>query len=128
MQDLEGSQGRDGLRRIKQSDEASNDLLRSMIKEMEELKNVMKGKKAKNLDRMVKRTDSSITQRVLDHPFPPKFRLPQLESYDGLKDPLNHITTFKMTLSLPQTPDEIVCQSFPTTLKGAARVWFSKLA
>ena len=73
MQDLKGSQGRDGLRRIKQSDEASNDLLRSMIKGMDELKNVMKGKKAKNLDRMVRRIDSSIIQRVLDHPFPPKF-------------------------------------------------------
>ena len=44
-----------------------------MIKGMDELKNVMKGKKAKNLDRMVRRIDSSIIQRVLDHPFPPKF-------------------------------------------------------
>ncbi|XP_023922393.1 uncharacterized protein LOC112033855 [Quercus suber] len=33
-----------------------------------------------------------------------------------------------MTLSLQQPPDEIVCQSFPTTLKGVTRVWFSKLA
>ena len=33
-----------------------------------------------------------------------------------------------MTLSLQQTPDEIVCWSFLTTLKGAARVWFNKLA
>ena len=35
---------------------------------------------------------------------------------------------FKTTLSLQQTPDEILCHSFPTTLKGAVRVWFSKLA
>ena len=59
---------------------------------------------------------------------PSEFRYPQLESFDGLKDPLDHISTFKMTLSLQQPPDEILCHSFPTTLKGAARVWFSKLA
>ena len=59
----------------------------------------MKEKK-KNLDGMVKRIDSPFTLKVLECPLPPKFRLLQLESYDGLKDPLDHITTFKMTLSL----------------------------
>ena len=28
---------------------------------------------------------------------------------------------------LQQPPDEILCRSFPTTLKGAAREWFTKL-
>ncbi|XP_050285028.1 uncharacterized protein LOC126724590 [Quercus robur] len=32
-----------------------------------------------------------------------------------------------MTLGLQQPPDEILCQSFPTTLKGATREWFTKL-
>ena len=100
MQDQKGSQRRDGSRRTKWSDEANNDLLRSMRKEMDKLKNAMKGKTVKNLDRMVRRTDYPFTQRVLDHPLLSKFRLPQLELYDRLKDPLDHITTFKMTLSL----------------------------
>ena len=100
MQDPKGSQGRDGSRRTERSDGASNNLLRSMRKEMDKLKNAMKGKTAKNLDRMVRMTDSPFTQWVLDHPFPPKFRLPQLESYNGLKDPLDQITNFKMTFSL----------------------------
>ena len=127
MQDLEMSQGKDGLRRTKWSDKASNDLLRRMRKEMDELKNAMKGKTTKNLDGMVRRTNFPFTQQVLDHPLPPKFPLPQLELYDGLNDPLGHITTFKMTLSLQLTLDEIMCRSFLTTLKGATRVWFSKL-
>ena len=50
VQDPKGSQGKDGLRRTERSNEASNDLLRSMRKEMDELKNAMKGKMAKNLD------------------------------------------------------------------------------
>ena len=57
-------------------------------------------KKKKNLDGMVKRIDSPFTSKVLECPLPLKFRLLQLESYDGLKDPLDHITTFEMTLSL----------------------------
>ena len=100
VQDLEGSQARDGSRRTERFEKASNDLLRSIRKEMDEHKNAMKGKTAKNLDGMVRRTDSLFTQRVLNHPFPPKFRLPQLESYNGLKDPLDQITNFKMTFSL----------------------------
>ena len=61
VQDLEGSQGRDGLRRTKRSNETSNDLLRSMRKEIDELKNVMKGKTTKNLVGMVRRIDSPFT-------------------------------------------------------------------
>jgi len=75
---------------------------------MDELKNAMKEKTDRNLDGMVKRTDSPFTTKVLECPLPPKFHLPQLESFDGLKDLLDHITTFKMTLGLQQTPDEIL--------------------
>ena len=32
-----------------------------------------------------------------------------------------------MTLGLQQPPDEILCHSFPTILKGAVREWFTKL-
>ena len=32
-----------------------------------------------------------------------------------------------MALGLQQPPDEILCLSFPTTLKGATREWFTKL-
>ena len=60
-------------------------------------------------------------------PVPSKFRLPQLEPFDGLKDPLDHLNTFKTTLGLQQPPNEILCRSFPTTLKGATREWFTKL-
>lgn len=126
-EDKENSNRRDDLRRADPSDGASNDLLKSMRKEMDELKNTMREKMDKNVDGMVKRTNSPFTPRNLECPLLPKFCLPQLESFDGLRDLLDHITTFKMALSLHQTPDEILCRSFPNTLKGAARVWFSKL-
>ena len=88
---------------------------------MDELRNAIKGKTDRSLDRMVRTMDSPFMAAVLECPVPSKFRLPQLEPFDGLKDPLDHLNTFKMTIGLQQPPDEIMCCSFPTTLKGAAR-------
>ena len=42
--------------------------------------------------------DSPFTTMVLECPMPSKFRLSPLKSFDGLKDPLDHITNFKTTL------------------------------
>jgi len=58
-----------------------------MRKEMDELKNAIKEKTDQSLDRMVRRTDSPFTMAVLECPVPSKFRLPQPELFDGLKDP-----------------------------------------
>ena len=106
---------------------ASSDLLKEMRKEMDELRNAIKGKTDQSLDKMVMKTNSPFTPAVQECLVPSKFHLPQLEPFDGLKDPLDHPNTFKMTLGLQQPPDEILCCSFPTTLKGAAREWLTKL-
>ena len=50
-----------------------------------------------------------------------------MEVYNGTKDPLDHIGAFKTILNLQQTPDEVIYRFFLATLKGATRVWFSKL-
>ena len=94
---------------------------------MDELRNEIKEKTDQSLDKMVRRTKSPFTMVVLECPIPSKFCLSQLKPFDGLKDPLDHLNTFKMTLGLQQLPDEIQCRSFPITLKGAARKWFTKL-
>ena len=65
--------------------------LRNMRKEMDKLKSAMKDKGGENLDGMIWSTDSPFTSEVLKCPLPPKFFLPQLESYDGSKYPLDHI-------------------------------------
>ena len=88
---------------------------------MDELRNVIKEKTDRSIDRMVRATDSPFTTVVLECPVQSKFLLPQLEPFDRLRDPQDHLNTFKTTLGLQQPPDEILCRSFPTTLKGAAR-------
>ena len=53
--------------------------------------------------------------------------MPQVESYDGAKDPLDHIETFKTLMHLQGGAYEIMCRPFPTKLKGPVRIWFSRL-
>jgi len=80
------------------------------------------------VDDLVHRTDSLFTASINSHPLPPKFKMPSLDSYDGTCDPFDHISTFKTMMHLQDVPDEIMYRAFPTTLKGLARVWFSKIA
>ena len=83
---------------------------------MDKLKSTMKDKDGGNLDGMIQRTDSPFTTEVLNRPLPPKFRLPQLESYDGSKYPLDHTESLKTLMLLQKTPEEVMCRAFLTTL------------
>ena len=94
---------------------------------MDELQSAMKDKGGENLYGMIRRMDLPFTTEVLNCPLPPKFRLPQLESYNGFKDPLDHIESFKTLMLLQMTLDEVMCRAFPTTFKRVARVWFSQI-
>ena len=126
--DEEGeSHRRSAHRRPATPDERNSDLLWEVTREMDELRNALKEKTDRSVDRMVRATDSPFTTAVLECPVPSKFRLPQQKPFDGLKEPQDHLNTFRMTLGLQQPPDEILCHSFPTTLKAAAGEWFTKL-
>ena len=80
-----------------------------------------------DLNDLVNKTNSPFTPSINAFPLPQKFRMPQIESYDGVKDPLDHLETFKTLMHLQGVPDEIMCRAFPTTLKGPTRIWFSRL-
>ena len=67
---------------------------------MDELRSAIKEKTDRNLDRIVKRTDSPFTTAVLECPVPSKFHLPQLEPFDRLKYPLDYLNTSKTTFGL----------------------------
>nr|XP_023870305.1 uncharacterized protein LOC111982913 [Quercus suber] len=89
--------------------------------------NALMGRESSNLDDLVHRTDSPFTTSVNSFPLPQKFHMPQIESYDGAKDPLDHLETFKTLMHLQGVADKIMCRAFPTTLKGPARIWFNRL-
>ena len=96
-----------------------------MKKVMEEMKENMR--KTNPIEDVVHRTNSPFTASINGHPLPSKFKLPSLDSYDGMRDPFDHIAIFKTTMHLQGIPDEIMRRAFPTTLKGSTQVWFSKI-
>ena len=92
---------------------------------MDEMRENMRRKNP--VDDLVHRTDSPFVASINTHPLPSKFKMPSLDLYDGTHDPCGHIATFKTTMHLQGILDEIMCRAFPTTLKGPAPVWFSKI-
>ena len=98
-----------------------------MKEQMEVMMNALKGRVSTNLNDLVNRPDSPFNVSVNSFPLPHKFRMPQIDSYDEVKDPLDHLETFKTLMYLQGVADEIMCRAFPTTLKGAVRIWFSRL-
>ena len=90
-----------------------------MMKErMECMMNALKGRVSSDLDDLVHQTDSPFTMSVNSFPLPLKFRMPQVENYDGNKDPLDHLESFKTLIHLQGISDEIMCRAFPTTLRA----------
>ena len=87
LEDEENSQRRGDRQRPISPDDQNSNLLREMRKEMDELRSAIKEKTERSMDRLVRATDSPFTTAVLECPVLSKFRLPQLESFDGLKDP-----------------------------------------
>ena len=98
-----------------------------MKEQMEVMMNTLKGRVSSDLDDLDNHTNSPFTADVNSFPLPHKFRMPHIDSYDGVKDPLDQLETFKTLMHLQCVADEIMCRAFPTTLKGAARIWFSRL-
>ena len=80
--------------------------MQAMKEQMEVMMNAFKGRVSSNLDDLVNRTDSPFTTTVNSYPLSSKFRMPQIDSYDGVKDPLDHLETFKTLMHLqdPNAP------------------------
>jgi hypothetical protein len=79
------------------------------------------GKQYSVVDSMLQRANDPITKVVMELAFPPKFRVPQIDPYDRSKDLGDHVEMNKAHTSFLRSLDEIICQSFPLTLKRLAR-------
>ena len=83
-----------------------------MKEQMEVMMNALKGRVFSDLDDLVNKIDSPLTSSINSFPLPQKFHMPQIESYDGVKDPLDHLETFKTLVHLQGVPDKIMCRAF----------------
>ena len=48
------------------------------------MKEVVKGRVPDTMDTLVQQTESPFTAEVLRYPLPAKFRMPQVEAFDGV--------------------------------------------
>ena len=91
------------------------------------MKEVVKGRAPDTMDTLVQQTESPFTAEILHFPLPAKFRMPQVEAFDGVKDPVDHLNTYKNHMELHGYQDPIRYRAFAITLKGPALAWFNRL-
>ena len=96
-------------------------------KRMDFMMNSLRGRVSSDLDELVHQTNSPFTASVTSFPLPLKFHMPQVETYNRSKNPLDHLNSFKTLIHLQGVTNEIICRVFPTMLNGPARIWFSRL-
>ena len=83
------------------------------------MKEAVKGRAPISMDALVQQTESPFTAGVLHFPLPTKFRMPQIKTFDGTKDPIDHLNTYKNQMELHEYQDPIRCRAFAITLKGS---------
>ena len=71
------------------------------------MKEVVKGRAPVSIDALVQQTESPFTAEVLHFPLPAKFRMPQVETFDGTRDPIDHLNTYKNQMELHGYQDPI---------------------
>ena len=91
------------------------------------MKEVVKGRAPVSMDALVQQTESPFTVGVLHFPLSVKFRMSQIETFDGMKDPIDHLNTYKNQMELHGYQDPIRCRAFAIKLKGPALAWFNRL-
>ena len=69
---------------------------------------------------LVQQTESPFTAGALHFPLPAKFKMPQIETFDGTKDSVDHLNTYKNQMELHGYQDPVKCKAFAITLKGPA--------
>jgi len=67
------------------------------------------------------------TDFIMDTPLPNKWKGFNRDRYDGTTDPDEHMDAYTTHMSLYTTDDAVLCRVFPTSLKGGALSWFTKL-
>ena len=91
------------------------------------MKEVVKGRTLDSMDTLIQKTESPFTTEVLHFPLSAKFTMPQIEAFDGAKDPVDHLNTYKNQMELHGYQDLVRYRAFAITLKGPALAWFNRL-
>ena len=100
---------------------------KGLQQELSRMKEVVKGRAPDSMDTLIQQIESPFTAKVLHFPLPTKFRLPQIEAFNGAKDPVDHLNTYKNQMKLHGYQDPVRCRAFTITLKGPTLAWFNRI-
>ena len=89
------------------------------------MKEVVRGRTPDTMETLVQQTESPFIAEVLHFPLLEKIRMPQVEAFDGVKDLVDHLNTYKNQMELHGYQDPVRCSAFAITLKGPALSWFN---
>ena len=68
---------------------------RDIQQDLSHMKETVKGRDFVSMDALVQQTESPFTAGVLHFLLPAKFKMPQIETFDEMKDPVDHLNTYK---------------------------------
>ena len=86
--------------------------VQDLQQELSLVKEVVKGRAPDTMDTLVQQTESPFTAEVLHFPLPAKFRMPQVEAFDCVRDPIDHLNTYKNQKELHGYQDSVRCRLF----------------
>ncbi|GKV48228.1 hypothetical protein SLEP1_g55054 [Rubroshorea leprosula] len=95
--------------------------LRDVQKSIDELKSPRSHQQTLDLD------SAPLNLSITAEPYQEGFKIPHLETYDGTKDPDEHLHTYQAIMRIQNSNDAMMCKVFPATLKSTARRWYHKL-
>nr|KYP31978.1 hypothetical protein KK1_047453 [Cajanus cajan] len=79
------------------------------------------------LDQQRRQGRTPFTPDIVGARLPDNWKNLTLEKYDGTADPEEHLDAFVTQVGLYTDDDAILCKVFPTSLKGPALNWFTRL-
>ena len=91
------------------------------------MKEAVKGLAPVSMDALVQQIESPFTVGVLHFHLLAKFRMPQIETFNGTKDSIDHLNTYKNHMELHGYQNPVRCRAFTITLKGLTLAWFNRL-
>ena len=71
--------------------------------------------------------DPPFTSAIMRTPYPDRFKMPTVTSYDGTTDADEHLENYQAHMLIQNANEAALCKSFCLTLTGAARQWYRRL-
>ena len=63
--------------------------------------------------------------QIIEDKLPNKFKMPQLQKFDGTRDPRIHLSQYTTIMSTTKAPLSVVTMLFVLSLEGMAVNWYN---